>query len=142
MYILYILVSAALLGVVVFLIIQVKKLKRELIQQQVSFDKQKSKISADAKKRSGSVQWGLTIENFVPFIDVFPIPPENTHHLGKPIDFLGFTDLDKPETTTVHLIEVKSGTAFLNGHQKNIKKAVEDGRVKWHEVRVKANTVK
>lgn len=96
----------------------------------------------DAKKRSGAVQWGLAIENFVPFMKDFPAPPEDCHFFGKPIDFVAFSDLNDKDKCKVHIIEVKSGSAFLNKHQKHIKEAVKKNRVEWHEVRVDGNTIK
>ena len=121
---------------------KVREVQSEIREIQNSFAKERIKIAALAKKRSGAVQWGLAIENFVPFMDKFPIPAENAHHFGKPVDFIGFTDMDDPEKCALHVIEVKSGTAFLNTHQKNIKKAIKAKRVEWHEVRVHANSVK
>ena len=120
---------------------QVRQLQQSILDKEKEFKKERYKIATDAKKRSGAVQWGLTIENFVPFMDKFPIPAEDAHHFGKPVDFIGFTDMDDPDKCALHIIEVKSGTAFLNTHQKNIKKAIKAKRVEWHEVRVDANSV-
>lgn len=119
-----------------------KKLKSQIESIKQDFSKERVKIKADAKKRSGAVQWGLSIENFVPFMDKFPIPAEDCHFFGKPIDFIGFTDLGDIDKCKIHIIEVKSGSAFLNSQQKNIKRAVQEKRVEWHEVRVKGNSVK
>lgn len=119
-----------------------KGLARSLETQKTLFNAERKKISADAKKRSGAVRWGKSIENFVPFMTDFPIPAEDVNFLGMPIDFIGFTDTDKPEKCRVHFIEVKSGKAFLSNKQINIKKAIEEGRVDWHEITVGSNTVK
>ena len=133
------------IGLVVLLYLERKKVRElhsKIEETQEAFKKERFKIASDAKKRSGAVQWGLAIENFVPFMDKFPIPAEDAHHFGKPVDFIGFTDMDDPEKCSLHIIEVKSGSAFLNTHQKNIKKAIKNKRVQWHEIRVDANSVK
>jgi predicted Holliday junction resolvase-like endonuclease len=96
----------------------------------------------DAKKRSSAVQWGLTIENFAPFLDDFPIPTEDVTFLGKPIDYVGYTNTDSKDECEVHFIEVKSGRSQLLKHQRNIKEAIKAGRVNWHEIRVEANIEK
>lgn len=119
-----------------------KELKSEIKSIKEDFVKERVNIKVDAKKRSGPVQWGLAVENFVPFMDCFPVPVEDVKFLGKPIDLIAFTDLDDKDKCKVHIIEVKSGSAFLNAHQKNIKHAIKEKRMEWHEVRVKGNSFK
>lgn len=118
---------------------KIKGLNSKIQDLEQEFEKERSVIRRDAKKRSGAVQWGLAIENFVPFMDEFPLRPEDVNFLGKPIDFIGYKNTGSKTECEVHFIEVKSGNAFLLPKQKNIKKAIEEGRVYWHEVRVKAN---
>ncbi len=118
------------------------KLKSKVDKQVLDFNKERGEIRRDAAFKSSSVSWGMTIENFVPFMDKFPVPPETAIFMGKPIDFVSFTDTDDPKKAAVHIIEVKSGTSNLQKHQRNIKEAVKAGRVHWHEVRVAANAKK
>ena len=132
------------LGLVGFLYSYKRKLKKAtdlLREQQESFEKEKAVIRKDAQKRSGAVQWGKTIEHFVPFMTKFPVPPEDVIFLGMPIDYVGFTHTGSPTKCEVHFVEVKSGNAFLMNKQKNIKKAIKEGRVYWHEIAVDSNTV-
>jgi len=129
-----------ILGVVYFVSNKkIKQLQKTITEIEADFEKERASIRIDAKKRSGAVQWGLAIENFVPFMDEFPLRPEDVNFLGKPIDFIGYKNTGSKTKCEVHFIEVKSGNAFLLPKQKNIKKAIEEGRVYWHEVRVKAN---
>ena len=72
-------------------------------------------------------------------MDQFPIPSEAIFFLGKPIDYVGFTDTESKTKCKVHIIEVKSGRSQLSAHQRNIRDAVKAGRVEWHEVRVAGN---
>ena len=116
--------------------------KRKIKILKLEFENQKAIIRRDAKKRSGAVQWGKTIEHFVPFMSEFPVPPEDCTFLGMPIDYVGFTDTGSKTKCSVHFVEVKSGSSFLMGKQKNIKKAIEEGRVHWHEISVDGNNVK
>lgn len=134
--------TIVLVGTVIYLLKQVNNLKQKHQQQQIEFKNKEQSIKKDAKKRSGAVQWGLTIENFVPFMSEFPIPVEDVHFLGKPIDYIGYTKIDSKDQCEVHFIEVKSGRSQLLKHQRNIKYAIQQGRVKWHEVRVNSNTSK
>jgi len=137
----YINLLAIITAVVVYLYSKnkIKRLKIELEKIQEDFQKERGEIRIDAKKRSGAVQWGLAIENFVPFMDEFPLRPEDVNFLGKPIDYVGYKNTESKTECEVHFIEVKSGNAFLLPKQKNIKKAIQEGRVFWHEIRVEAN---
>lgn len=135
-----IIVVVAVLGTVIHrLRNKIKRLRTEATTIAESFEKERVKIHENSKFRSAAANWGFTIENFVPFIDTFPIPSEDVNFLGKPIDFVGFTNTGSATKCEVHFIEVKSGSAFLSQKQKNIKKAIQEGRVKWHEVRVEGN---
>ena len=116
--------------------------RNKLTELESEFEKERAEIRRDAKKRSGAVQWGKTIEHFVPFMSDFPVPPEDCTFLGMPIDYVAFKDTGSKTKCSVHFVEVKSGSAFLMGKQKNIKKAIEEGRVYWHEIAVDGNNVK
>ena len=52
------------------------------------------------------------------------------------INQISFANRGSKKKCSVHFIEVKSGNSNLNGHQKNIKSAILDGRVHWHEFNV------
>ena len=118
---------------------QLEKLKE---QHEEELRREITKARKDGKQRSAAVQWGKTIEHFVPFMEKFPIPPEDVVFLGMPIDYVGFSNTGSKTKCEVHFVEVKSGSSFLMGKQKNIKKAIEEGRVYWHEIAVKGNTPK
>jgi len=132
--VLSIVLGLILVGVFIFYTLKIKKLKED-------FEVEKGLIKIDAKKRSGAVQWGKTIEHFVPFMTDFPVPAEDCTFLGMPIDYVAFTDTKSKTKCAVHIIEVKSGSSFLMSKQRNIKKAIEEGRVHWHEISVDGNTV-
>lgn len=139
--VIWILAVISLILVVTLLMIVIKQ-SRELKYQQEQFTKERTKIRRDAAFKSSAINWGMTIENFVPFMDEFPVKPETAIFMGKPIDYVSFTDTDDPEKAAVHIIEVKSGKSQLLKHQKNIRNAIQQGRVHWHEVRVASNTTK
>jgi len=121
---------------------KIKQLEVQIKEKEVEFEKERALIRKDAKKRSGAVQWGKSIEHFVPFMEKFPVPVEDCQFLGMPIDYVAFSNTGSNTKCSVHFVEVKSGSAFLMGKQKNIKKAIEEGRVHWHEISVDGNTMK
>ena len=118
---------------------QVRDLQRQLEENAAAHIIEKAKVKKDSTFRSSAVNWGKTIEHFVPFMTKFPVPPEDVVFLGMPIDYVGFTHTDSKTKCEVHFIEVKSGNSILMGKQRNIKKAIEEGRVQWHEISVDSN---
>ena len=98
--------------------------------------KEEKKIREDAYQRSRAVSFGKTIEHYVPFMKEFSVEPKDVQFFGKPIDYIAFANRGSKKKCSVHFIEVKSGNSNLNGHQKNIKTAILEGRVHWHEFNV------
>ena len=111
-------------------------------QYEEELRKQVTIARKDAKKRSAAVQWGKSIEHFVPFMEDFPVPAEDVNFLGMPIDYVGFTDTNSKTKCAVHFVEVKSGQAGMMTKQRNIRDAIKAGRVHWHEISVEGNTEK
>jgi predicted Holliday junction resolvase-like endonuclease len=118
---------------------EIKRLEDQIEQTAAAHIVEKAKVKKDSTFRSSAVNWGKTIEHFVPFMTKFPIPAEDVVFLGMPIDYVGFTDTNSKTKCEVHFIEVKSGNSILMGKQRNIKRAIEEGRVHWHEIAVDGN---
>ena len=98
--------------------------------------KEEKRIREDAYQRSRAVSFGKTIEHYVPFMKEFPVEHKDVQFFGKTIDYIAFANRGSKKKCSVHFIEVKSGNSNLNGHQKNIKTAILEGRVHWHEFNV------
>lgn len=120
---------------------EIKKLEDIIVEKELELVEEIKKARKDSAFRSSAVNWGKTIEHFVPFMTKFPIPPEDVVFLGMPIDYVGFTNTGSKTKCEVHFVEVKSGNAFLMSKQKNIKKAIQEGRVYWHEIAVDSNQI-
>jgi predicted Holliday junction resolvase-like endonuclease len=90
----------------------------------------------DAILRSRSVIGGQFSEQLAPYLPDFKYLPTECRFIGKPIDFIVFKGADAKKIDEVVFVEVKSGNAKLNEHEKNLKKTIEEGRVKWVEYRV------
>tara|TARA_R110000868_G_scaffold91897_1_gene254738 strand:+ start:9693 stop:10142 length:450 start_codon:yes stop_codon:yes gene_type:complete len=118
---------------------EVKRLEQVIVEKELDLIEEIKKARKDSKFRSSAVNWGKSIEHFVPFMSKFPLPPEDVVFIGMPIDYIGFTDTESVKKCTVHFIEVKSGVSMLSGKQRNIKKAIEEGRVVFHEIAVDSN---
>lgn len=108
--------------------------KRLLLIQE--FDKRKKelekrKISADtnAEKKAIEVGFGKIIEKFIPAYKDLKLEFAECRPLYDPIDLIVFNGLIKQKVDFITFLEIKSGDARLNKHQKIIKDAVSDGRV-------------
>ncbi len=96
----------------------------------------RSSLRADAIKRSRSVIGGQVAEQLAPFLPGFPCHPGDARFIGKPVDFIAFPGLT--EDNKVHevlLIEVKTGKSALSEREKEIKRAITEGRVRYIEYR-------
>lgn len=95
-----------------------------------------SSIRSDAIKRSRSVIGGQLAEQVAPFLPGFPCNPGDAHFIGKPVDFIAFPGLtEENKVNEVLLIEVKTGKSNLSGREREVKKAVAEGRVRYVEYR-------
>ena len=90
----------------------------------------------DAILRSRAVLGGQFTENLAPYLPNFPFSPTECRFVGKPIDFIVFKGADTKEIEEVIFVEVKSGNSKINAHEKNLKDAIEKGRVRWLEYRI------
>ena len=82
------------------------------------------------QKKSSEVRTGLIAEQMAPFIGGFPYNPKDAHFLGKPIDFIVFSE------DGIHFVEVKSGEARLTDVQRKIRKDIEENKVSFEVFRI------
>lgn len=90
----------------------------------------------DAIMKSRAVLGGQFSEQLAPYLPNFKYLPTECKFLGKPIDFLVFKGMDEKKIDEVVFVEVKSGNAKLNQHEKNLKETIDKKRVRWVEYRI------
>lgn len=114
---------------VLFLII-----RKKIIAQKLETQKVLSRV------RSSEVRTGLITEKFIPLFKEFPFNPGDEGvsvvPIWQPIDVIGFL----PEE--IAFVEVKTGNSRLSPSQRNIKRLVEEKKVKWYTVRLKGESPK
>jgi predicted Holliday junction resolvase-like endonuclease len=94
------------------------------------------RIRSDAVKRSRAVLGGQMVEQVAPFLPGFPCNPADVRFVGKPVDFIGFPGAAEGKPVEeVLFIEVKSGSSALSKREREIKDAVNGGRVRYVEYR-------
>ena len=108
-----------------------------LIIQKISFMKKSRNLRKDAIKRSKAVIGGQVAEQIAPLLPDFPSPLADARFIGKPVDFIAFPGLEKSDKVKeILLIEVKTGNSALSEREKEVRRAVEEGRVKYKEYRI------
>ena len=80
------------------------------------------KISGE---RSEQVRIGFLAESTIPFNSEFKHNPKNLRPLFQPIDYICFNEDE------IVFIEIKSGSSRLSEKQRNIKKLIENGKVRF-----------
>jgi predicted Holliday junction resolvase-like endonuclease len=90
----------------------------------------------DAIDRSRGVLKGQFSEQLAPYFPDFSFDPNECRFIGKPIDFVVFKGASQQEITEVIFVEVKSGKSKLSRQERGLRRAIEEGRVRWVEYRV------
>lgn len=102
-----------------------------------SFQHEAGQIRQDALKRSRAVLGGQAGEQVAPFLPGFPCNPADARFVGKPIDFIAFPGAASgQDIAEILLIEVKTGDAQLSARERQIRRAVEEHRVRYVEYRL------
>lgn len=100
----------------------------ELKKQRLKFSRKKEHKS----KHTQSVNFGFISEKIVTALKNFPFEHNDCRSLFKPIDYIIFESLNKKGfVTKIIFTEIKSGGAYLNQHQKEIKSLVENRKVEF-----------
>ena len=94
------------------------------------------KISASegAEKKSLEVGFGKTIEKMVHLLNDFNFPVEDCSFLAEPLDVIVFNGIAANNVNHITFMEIKTGKATLNKHQRMIRDAVHDHKVKVEEI--------
>lgn len=142
------------IGFLIYLIIKnnsiTKEYEKKISDLKANFEVDKKKTSERAVNASRNSIKGSISEIFCPFHQGFPYKASDCTFLGKPIDFIIFNNLEEfrdgeknIEDVEVVFVEVKSNLkASLSKVQSAIKKAVDEGRVRFETYKYDAETIK
>jgi predicted Holliday junction resolvase-like endonuclease len=104
----------------------------EILKWQVDIEKARK----SAVTQSRAVLGGKFTEQMVPFFPDFKYDPTEVRFIGSPIDMIVFPGLAKGDPREIVILEVKTGkSAQLTSAQKKIRQLIEDGMVRWDEIR-------
>ena len=109
------------------------KLQCELaLKEQIKELSEKQKQAPVRSERAAvSVGIGKIIEKILPIHKFFDIVASDCRFLAEPIDMIVFDGASKNKINHISFMEIKTGAARLNDHQKIVRDAVNDHQVKW-----------
>jgi predicted Holliday junction resolvase-like endonuclease len=85
-----------------------------------------------AEKQTIDVNLGKILEKIAPVMGGFDYSPRDCRGLFDPIDYSVFSGLSAhKKVDALIFLDVKTGGAGLNPHQRQIRSAVEAGKVEW-----------
>ena len=110
-----------------------KEMMEGLRQRLGEFKNRKLRATLRAEATTRAVNVGHNLEKVLPTMKGFKWELPDSRFLGDPIDLIVFNGLSANKVNSISFIEVKSGNARLNDHQKSIRDAVQEGKVKYME---------
>jgi len=102
------------------------KIREKEIREKRKKISQKSEVSTEA------INIGFILERISPLLDDFRFDRNDCRSLFDPIDYIIFEGLSKRNSVSrILFIEIKTGKARLNDHQKEIRSLIERKQVTW-----------
>jgi len=108
-----------------------KRLKKELKDSEDELKKRRKLATKKAQITTKAVNIGKILEKVLPTMKDFKWTVPDSKFLGDPIDLIVFNGLSVNKVKSINFIEVKSGKARLNNHQKAIRDAIEEHKVSY-----------
>ena len=144
------LIALAVIGVLLYILRQNKNAQKTLereMQRRINSEyrllfegwkkEYEKTIRKDATSKSQSTLIGKITEHFIPYLPDFPYNPQDARFLGAPIDFIVFDGMSEGELKEIVLVEVKTNKGSLSKRERQLRDAVNGGKVKWTQVRRK-----
>lgn len=108
-----------------------QELLEELKERAEDLLKQQKSAGTRSEQMAISVGVGKIIEKILPAHKNFALTPADCRFLAEPIDMIVYDSVSENKIKNITFLDVKTGKASLNEHQKQIRDAVLDHKVKW-----------
>ena len=108
-----------------------KALLAELKERAADLLDQQKRATTGSEKKTIAVGIGKIIEKILPAHKNFSLIPSDCRFLAEPIDMIVFDGVSQNKTKSLTFLDVKTGSASLNKHQRQIRDATADNDVKW-----------
>jgi len=105
------------------------------LEERISDLKELQKRAHTSSERAAiSVGVGKNIEQMLPAHKNFNLITADCRFLGEPIDIILFDGVSEDKIKRITFMDVKTGNASLNDHQKMIRDAINDHDVGWRAI--------
>ena len=109
-------------------------LENELKDRIAELAERQKRAKTKSEKTAVAVGIGKIIEKILPAHKNFNMVPADCRFLAEPIDLIVFDGLAQNKINKITFMDVKTGNARMNKHQKMIMDAVNEQNVKWRSV--------
>ena len=108
--------------------------EQDLIDSHEDLKKKKVRATKAAARTAEAVNIGQMIEHIVPVLEGFSYETADCRALFDPIDVIIFKGLTQSRVDSITFLEIKTGQARANRHQKMVFDAIDRERVFYEEV--------
>ncbi|MBC8252187.1 MAG: hypothetical protein H8E89_11460 [Candidatus Nitrosopelagicus sp.] len=109
--------------------------EKELEKAEQELEKKEIRSDTGAEQKAIDVGFGKTIEKLIHLHKEFKFPLADCRFLAEPIDVIIFNGSAQNSVDHITFMEIKSGKARLNTHQKMVKDAINDQNVKVEQIK-------
>ena len=107
------------------------ELLEELKERTADLLLRQKRATTKSEKTAIAVGIGKIIEKILPAHKNFDLIPSDCRFLAEPIDMIVFDGASENKIKNITFMDIKTGGATLNKHQKQIRDAVQDHDVSW-----------
>ena len=112
------------------LLLDLKERQSEMSERLKDLENRKIRADKGSEKKAIEVGLGKIMEKVLPYYKDFTIPLADCRFLAEPIDAIIFDGASKQNIKKISFLEIKTGDATLNPHQRMVKKAIEEKKVR------------
>ncbi len=112
---------------------EVKRLEllQELKDRTADLLERQKRATTKSENTAIAVGIGKIIEKILPAHKNFDLIPADCRFLAEPIDMIVFDGVSQNKVDKITFMDVKTGGATLNKHQRQVRDAINDNNVKW-----------
>jgi predicted Holliday junction resolvase-like endonuclease len=107
----------------------VDQYETSLQEKHKKLEKKIIKTDEGSEQKAIDVGFGKTMEKIIHLHKDFDVPLDDCRFLAEPLDVIVFNGSSKNKVDHITFMEIKTGAARLNAHQKMIRDAVQDNNV-------------
>jgi predicted Holliday junction resolvase-like endonuclease len=113
--------------------------RADLQERTTALRERRRRASEGATQKAIDVNLGMILERVAPVCDGFGSAPRDCRPLFDPIDYVVFNGLAlQGEVKSITFLDVKTGGGALTPRQRQIRAAIEAGKVEWQEYSIEA----